>query len=75
MGSTQSHLSSVTLKQFWQPVTLPVFPLSPYKQQEQQNADEEATKNSAWKAYLAEVKAYEERTCTDQDGHKRPLVK
>jgi len=54
---------------------LPVFSFSPYKQQEQQNAEEEDVKSSAWKAYLAEVKAYEERTCTDQDGHKRPLVK
>jgi len=47
----------------------------PPPKQEQQDADEAAGKSSAWKAYMAEVKAYEERTCTDQDGHKRPLVK
>ena len=44
-------------------------------QQEQQLAEEQEGKGSAWKAYLAEVKAYEKRSCQDSDDYKRPLVK
>ena len=32
-------------------------------------------KTSAWKMYLSEVKTYEEQSCTDKEGFRRPLVK
>ncbi|CAI8026217.1 hypothetical protein GBAR_LOCUS15088 [Geodia barretti] len=46
-------------------------------EQEQQLAQEQddKDKSSAWKAYMAQVKAYEARNCTDSEGHRRPLVK
>lgn len=46
-------------------------------QQEQQLAQEQddKDKSSAWKAYMAQVKAYEAQNCTDNEGHRRPLVK
>ena len=43
--------------------------------QEQQSAEHEGQKSSAWKSYMAEVKAYEAMKCGDSDEHKRPLVK
>ena len=47
-----------------------------FEQQKNQEGDDEGEcKSQAWKAYMAEVRAYEEKTCTDGDGHKRPLVK
>ena len=49
-----------------------------YTEQEQQQQlaqQDDADKSSAWKAYMAQVKAYEARSCTDEDGHRRPLVK
>lgn len=43
--------------------------------QEQESAKQEASKSSAWKAYMAEVKSYEAKNCSDTEGFKRPLVK
>eukprot|EP00731_Ephydatia_muelleri_P018190 Em0011g230a len=43
--------------------------------EQEQAIDGTDAKSQAWKAYMAEVKAYQERTCSDHDGHKRPLVK
>ena len=44
--------------------------------QEQKQAEEGSEyKSAAWKAYMEEVKAIQARSCTDQEGHKRPLVK
>ena len=53
------------------------LPLAWNLQQEQQLAQQKDMdgKSSAWKAYMAQVKAYEARNCTEQDGYKRPLVK
>ena len=44
-------------------------------EQEQRLAEEGDCQSAAWKAYMQEVKAIQARSCTDQDGHKRPLVK
>ena len=44
-------------------------------EQEKKLSELEGNHSQAWKAYMAEVKAYEARSCTDSDGHKRPLVK
>ena len=45
------------------------------EQQQQQAQLEDKDKSSAWKTYMAQVKAYEARSCSDDDGHRRPLVK
>ncbi len=43
--------------------------------QEQQTAEDQDNKSSAWKSYMAEVKSYEAKNCSDTDDFKRPLVK
>ena len=43
--------------------------------QELKQAEEGEYKSAAWKAYMQEVEAIQARSCTDQEGHKRPLVK
>ena len=46
-----------------------------YQEQQQIAQQGDEGKSTAWKAYMAQVKAYEDRSCTDEDGHRRPLVK
>ena len=45
--------------------------------QELKNESEAAdgAKTSAWKMYLSEVKSYEDQSCSDKEGFRRPLVK
>jgi len=66
-GTQDTHLTAV----------VSLYPLAWNLQQEQQLAQQKDMdgKSSAWKAYMAQVKAYEARNCTEQDGYKRPLVK
>ena len=46
-------------------------------EQEQKRIEEsqQSEDGKAWKKYLAEMKAYEERLCIEKDGSRRPLVK
>ena len=52
-----------------------VYCCGTYQGNQKQAEEGSEYKSAAWKAYMEEVKAIQARSCTDQEGHKRPLVK